>query len=85
MVSTPEVTWLASKAKLSPADFAVRFDKVLDRRNNSAAHRVLLEEEVECCRELLTALPDLRTKHRWEAWVIDIYTELAAAFPLRFA
>ena len=86
-VSTPEVTWLATKASLSPPEFAERFDKLLDRRNNSVAHQetgTLLEEEVESCKELLSALPVLRIKHNWEAWVIDVYTELAAAFPLRF-
>eukprot|EP00798_Chlamydomonas_sp_ICE-L_P006061 gene6061-biopygen1183 len=86
-VSTPEVTWLATKASLSPPEFSERFDKLLDRRNNSVAHQEtgpLLEEEVESCKELLSALPVLRIKHHWEAWVIDVYTELAAAFPLRF-
>eukprot|EP00798_Chlamydomonas_sp_ICE-L_P023386 gene23386-biopygen13643 len=86
-VSTPEVTWLATKASLLPPEFAERFDKLLDRRNNSVAHQEtgpLLEEEVESCKELLSALPVLRIKHHREAWVIDVYTELAAAFPLRF-
>eukprot|EP00798_Chlamydomonas_sp_ICE-L_P026674 gene26674-biopygen3958 len=86
-VSTPEVTWLATKASLSPHEFSERFDKLLDRRNNSVAHQdtdPLLEEEVESCKELLSALPVLRIKYHWEAWVIDVYTELAAAFPLRF-
>eukprot|EP00798_Chlamydomonas_sp_ICE-L_P000965 gene965-biopygen2302 len=85
-VSTPEVTWLATKASLSPSEFAERFDKLLNRRNNSVAHQETgpLLEEVESCKELLSALPVLRIKHHWEAWVIDVYTELAAAFPLRF-
>eukprot|EP00798_Chlamydomonas_sp_ICE-L_P014883 gene14883-biopygen23924 len=64
-VSTPEVTWLATKASLSPPEFSERFDKLLDRRNNSIAHQEtgpLLEEEVESCKELLSALPVLRIK-----------------------
>jgi len=86
-VPTPEVTWLATKACLSPPEFAERFDNLLDRRNNSVSHQEtgpLLEEEVERCKELLSVLPVLRIKNHWEAWVIDVYTEIAAAFPLRF-
>eukprot|EP00798_Chlamydomonas_sp_ICE-L_P008458 gene8458-biopygen3806 len=85
--STPEVTWLATKASLSPHEFSERFDKLLDRRNNSVAHQdtdPLLEEEVESCKELLSALPVLRIKYHWEGLGHRFYTELAAAFPLRF-
>eukprot|EP00798_Chlamydomonas_sp_ICE-L_P026628 gene26628-biopygen3040 len=49
---------------------------------HTTEHLSSTEEEVEGCKELFSALPVLRIKYHWEAWVIDVYTELAAAIKL---
>lgn len=81
----PAVIALAELAGRDPATFVEQINKLLDRRNNTAAHQssvTMLDEQVATCQELLT--PELRVSLKWEAWFVDNYTSIKAKLPDQF-